>query len=233
MASETVRFSVPEAELPNLKLLASTPVEILQLLEGALGEEKPTLGPEALSSSLAQRTGLEISVVGPLVSLLFRLALVQRSLELTASAFLEALTTTLTDMGDDKWSAADSQRWAERREQIERVLASQGALAAGAKAAELLLEQQLLFVTSRVVTDVRPVFDEGAERLLGFATFHNLAIGCYEDGKHRTIRIAMDSDDIARLRDQLGRAQRKEKLIADNLTEAGVSVIHTGGEPNA
>ena len=232
MASPTVRFSVPQGELPNLKLLAHADASALQDIEEALKQEKPTLDVDALSRAVAQRIGLDASLPPPLVSLLWRLALVQRRCELTAEAFVEALTVTLGDFGSDQWSVDDKTSWGAHRDWLSRVLHSHGVLALGAKAAELMLEQRLVFFKSRVITDVRPLFDDAAEQLIGFVPVHTLAITCYEDGESRTVRVAMDSEDLGQLRRQLERAQRKGDIITRDLAEADLMVVGTGASEN-
>lgn len=170
----------------------------------------PTLDVETLLGSVAERTGLESSVVAPVVFLLWRLAIVQRRLELSTEPFLRVLSASLREMGGDRWSDQDAQLWAQRQEHILRLLAPEGPLASGAKAAELLLEQQLVFCRARTLTDIRPVFDDRAERIQGLLPFHTLALTCYEGGETREIHIALDSTDVTELRHQLERGEERE-----------------------
>ena len=227
MASESARFSVPDSELPNLKLLAHARVKDLEALEGALQGAVPALDVEALSRSLADSTGLEATTIEPVVSLLSRFALVQLALELATGTFLDALAANLRDEKSDQWTEKDAECWARRKGRIARLLAADGAIACGAKATQLLLEQQLVFCKARILTDVRPVFDEQAQRVCGFLPFHTLALTCHEGTTMREMHIAMDFDALDRLGDHLDRAKRKERLIRENLAERGLRVIQT------
>ena len=230
MASGPVRFSVPESEVPNIKAVAQASADVLQELANALGAEKPALDDRILSASLAERTGLALDVVAPVVSTLCRLAFVQRKLDLSTDVFLQALATSLRELGTEQWSSNDAELLSERQENIARLLAPDGAIAGGAKAADLLFEQQMVFCKARTLTDMRPVFDEQAQRVQGFLPFHTLALTVHEGTEMREIHMAMDFRDLVRLRKQLERAEQKEKVLRQNFTEAGLLVIQTGAE---
>ena len=228
MASGPTRVSIPENELPSLKLLAHADFDFLSTLAQALATQPPSLDVNATCRSVAEQTHLALETVRPIVGILWRLAFVQRRLGLAADAFFDALAAGLKEA--DGWDAADAESWSSRREYVARALEPSGTIAVAAKAGELLLEQQLVFCTARTLTDVRPVFDESAEHIQLFLPFHTLAITCHEAGETREIHIAMDLSDMIRLREQLERAERKETLVRQRLTDAGLSVIETGQE---
>ncbi len=230
MASATTGLRVPESELANLKVLAYAPTRTLEAIDDALKKTSPMLDVDALATSVAESTGLPASDVRPLVFTLCRLASIQRKLELSTKDFVGALTASLRETQSDRWSVEDSDNWAGREENIARLLGPGSAVTQAAKAAELLFEQQLVFLGSRVVTDLRPVFDEPGEQVLAFVVFHTLAITYYEAGDTRTIHIAMDADDVRRLREHLERAARKEKVIKQDLAGANLVFIDTGAE---
>ena len=230
MASRSVSFSIPASELPRLKVLADASPDHLKALQDALAVEKPTVDVDALCGLIAERTGIEIGALRPIIRALWRLAIVQRGLGLSADQFVEALSAQLREVVPGKWDAGDSEGWAARQRQIASLLASEGALTAGAKAADLLLEQQLNFCRARVVTDMRPVLDERAERVQGFLPIHTLGITYHELGETRSVHIAMKYSQLAELRNQLERAERKEKLLRETLAGAGFSVIDMGAE---
>jgi hypothetical protein len=225
MATEPLRFTIPDRELPDMRLLAHAGIADLEALDKALTEEKPTVDLESFCTSIAGRASLPAEVVSPLVSMLWRLAYVQRTLERPTESFLETLTGSLEDKGADQWTQQDRSSWSERRAIVASLLASDRAIAVSAKAGELLHEQQLNFCTARILTDVRPLYDEAAQQIQGFMPFHTLAITYHESGETRETHINMDAKDLTRLRAQLERAEQKEKLLRQNLAESNWMVI--------
>ena len=233
MSPRPVKFSIPDSELPGLRLLARASLEDLAAIHNALQAERPTLDVDALARSVAQRASLDQQATTSILGVLWRLAFVQRHLNLDTNAFLAALSESLRTPLPNQWSDEDAEAWEARRQQVAALLTPEGPISSGAKAAELLLEQQLVFCTARTITDLRPVFDEQAQRLQGFLPCHTLAITCHEGGETRHLYIALDGNDIAALRRQLERAEQKERLIRRSLAEAGFSLIETGDEADA
>jgi hypothetical protein len=230
VAAPSGGLSVPDGELPYLRALAQAAVEHLEAVETAAGVERLSVEPEALCRSIAERTGLELATVTPVVLALVRLALVQRTFQLGTDVFLESVTRTLSQSRGDKWTSHDAESWVERLPNIKRLLSPEGAIAYTAKAGQLLSDQHLVFCKARILTDVRPVFDENANVVQGFIPFHILAMTWHEGAETRTVYVSMDSSDLALLRDQLDRAERKEKVLRTSLTQAGLPVICTGAE---
>jgi len=232
VAPRPTKVSVPKSEVPSLKLLAHADRDILEAIERSLNKRQPSLDIAAVGRSLAGETGLDESTVVPIIGILWRLAFVRRERDLETEIFLDALAVGLQELGDALWTTADAEAWRERQDYIARLLSAEGPIGIAAKAGELLFEQQLVFCTARTLTDVRPVFDESAEHIQVFLPFHTLAITCHEAGEkqHIHFHIAMDFGDIVRLKKQLERAEKKEKLVREQLTKAGLAVIETGSE---
>lgn len=230
MPARTISIFIPDGELPELKRLAQTPIEHLEALETAAGEQEPITDRDALTRLLAKRTGLELPAIGPVISALWKLAFVQRDRDADPHTFLSALEDDLRAKPPDKWGAEDKELWTARRDHFARLLAPDGAIASSAKAADLLLEQQHIFCSARIMTDVRPLFDEHAQCVERFLPFHTMSLAYYEGRETRTMHIAMDSKDLARLRDQVEHAEQKERVIRQYLTNVGAAMIDTGAE---
>jgi hypothetical protein len=225
-----IGFGVPKSEVPGLKLLAHADLGMLGKMVDALREERPTVDRDALVAGVAQRTDLMPDKVAPLVAVLWRLALVQRRFDLDTGTFLQMLTSDLVEAQGADWTAEDTAAWQGRQDSVALLLSMDNALTYGAKAGELLMEQQLVYCTARILTDARPLFDEKANKVQGFLVFHTLAITYHERGETLAIHIAMDSSDIAQLREQLTRAARKGRIIRDDLRTAELLIVETGAD---
>jgi len=90
-----------------------------------------------------------------------------------------------------------------------------------------LFEHQLVLCSARIITDLRPVFDDIADKILYFLPFHTLVIKCYEKDNYKYFHITIDQNDIKKLLNQLDRASKKENLLKENLKKAELKVIDT------
>ena len=94
------------------------------------------------------------------------------------------------------------------------------------KARELLTECGNIYIDSRLITDIRPVFgidlDESPK---GAMIIHNLHIHYQadEEGDHKDLFLALDAKDIKTLKDVLNRAEIKEKSLKTVIEKAGLT----------
>jgi hypothetical protein len=227
MALEQPRFSIPKQELPSFKLLARTSPETLQQLAESLAEQPPVLNVDKLSAPVAEASGVDQSDVEELLPLVWRWTMVQRRLDLSTEDFVTSLSAGLEALPNKEWSAEDRSGWANVRHQLQKLLSTDTAIASSAKAGELLLDQRLILCSSRVITDMRTVFDDSAESIRGILPYHTLVLRCREGADNHDVYVALDLDDLVFLREQLDRAEQKEKLLRTTLEDAGLTVIDT------
>ena len=230
MPKPRLPVSIPPSELPHFRILANTDLSVLSKVADALAELQPTLDIEALTNAVAEKVSLAAKDLESIIGLLSRLAFIQSRFGFGTESFLEALTASLKELPKDKWSEADQRSWEERSNQLTALLNPSNALGCGAKAGELLLEQQLVFHKARIITDLRPVFDQEAQAIQAYLPFHTLVISYFESAEVREVHIAMDSSDVIMLMRQLERAKQKEQVLKEQLNNKQLRVINTRSE---
>jgi len=98
------------------------------------------------------------------------------------------------------------------------------------KAADLVTETENQFLTCRIVTDVRPIFDIDldVQPTVGII-MHNLHIHYQgnETSQHEDIYFSMNSNDLQLLLNALERAERKEDSLRLMLSKWGVTNLNT------
>lgn len=98
-----------------------------------------------------------------------------------------------------------------------------------AKAADLLTEFSNVYIGAKIATDIRPVFDIDVKKTpIGGIVVHNLHIHyrADEEGDHRDIYLALDTNDIRELQRILERAINKEKAIEGIFEKAGIANLN-------
>lgn len=84
-----------------------------------------------------------------------------------------------------------------------------------AKAIDLRQDQQRVFHTARILTDLRPIFsDDVNSPPVGTVAFHELKLEYYEDGDIRSIFVGLSEEDLNALSRAVERAQSKSAAIA-------------------
>ncbi len=81
------------------------------------------------------------------------------------------------------------------------------------KTAGIIGDHDRVFYNSRIMTDIRSVFNKSADAGDAAVIVHTLVIHFGQDGDHKDIYFAMDAEDIKNLQEALDRAKKKEKTL--------------------
>ncbi|MEH2253582.1 hypothetical protein [Nostoc sp.] len=99
------------------------------------------------------------------------------------------------------------------------------------KASNLLIEHERIFSDSRIVTDIRPVFDSETEKKVKAAILiHTLKIQYRDVGGTKEFYVALDSDDLDNLYEQIVIAINHRDVLGSVLQKAEIECINPVGE---
>jgi len=99
-----------------------------------------------------------------------------------------------------------------------------------AKVSILRSAAERLVHTTRILTDVRPIFDDDADDgPAGAVIMHQLEMSVWTEGRHLEMYFALDEDDLVKLQSDVRRALDKGKTLQGFLDRAGLPV-HASSE---
>lgn len=224
---------MPEpSNLPSIRLSTGTEQDLGRLIQhkehisniviAAIGEQ-PAANIRGFSARLASKISLETELVDEVITALWNIKNVQRNLGVNSETIIKVLTKSLQRSASEEWQSEYLDAWKESADEIAHALDSltdDHAIFISAKANSLAYTQQNLMVNARIITDVRPVFDTAGENILETVITHMLALR-YADGsrERRLITFALDNEDLASLRRQCERAERKSQVTVEALKE--------------
>jgi len=97
-----------------------------------------------------------------------------------------------------------------------------------AKATTLRYEHERTLCAVRILTDVRPVFEDAKINRPDTAViFHMLKLAYHESNEVREMFISLDENDLEELKEAIRRAELKYKSLKDLLTTAAIKVIES------
>ena len=222
-----VNIGMPPKEVVHFRQLAEIGIETLTRLAEELSTRRPLLDSKELAKSIADSTSVELPTVSSAITILNRLAILQRRFDLSPADLISGITASLDQLPYEEWKESHREAWREISGFLTTFLSSPNAVTTSAKASDLLVEQRTVLCASRIVTDARPVFDDSAETIIGVVQVHTLVLRCSESGMHKDYYIACDSDDLQNLKKQIERAERKERLLTAKCEIAGLTRITT------
>jgi len=95
-----------------------------------------------------------------------------------------------------------------------------------AKAFVVMADHQRMVHGIKILTDVRYVFQTNPEEEpFGAVIVHTLKLSYHENDDHKDFYIAMDDDDLIKIRDVLDRADAKANILASKLENAKISYL--------
>jgi hypothetical protein len=187
-----------------------------------------TIRRSQIETIISESLGAEEAA--PIVRVLFGIAGTFRRDFSSASAVLEALTRSINALpnGDERLKP-----WPDCKEALGALLASRS-LSLAAKALDISYDFERVYVAGRILTSVRPVFDEQREEIMGSTIVQTLRVEFLApNGDESSISVAVDLDDIHRLKEECTRAIEKAKIVRERIQkDCHIEAIIPGEETN-
>jgi hypothetical protein len=189
------------------------------------------LHPEQVKEALQGVAGDRSEELQALLRLTISFINLQRNVGLSAAEVVELLGNRIPEKGYG-WDAGGQDQWKERQSIFLRLL-EHPRFRTVAKALELSYDYMNLLEAARIVTDVRPVYDETAARVEGLIVSFTLRLLFDSaDGSH-SLSIAMDEKDVSTLEEQCQRALIKAKTAVTAIAiPTGLPAKITGAKNN-
>lgn len=183
--------------------------EVAEVIEGL----KSTIKRDKIDAALRETVRSE-TAARALSRFLFGLAGAFRQNLSTPEESIEAVSRAVDEARDSRF-----ENWEQCRPAITRLLKNQS-VSLAAKALNISYDFERLYIAGRLVTSIRPVFDDPREEILGSTIVQTLRIEFADSGgHHRSISIAMDLDDIQQLlkscQSALKKAAKAKSLMED------------------
>ena len=109
------------------------------------------------------------------------------------------------------------------------ILLSSPHVVATSKAMALGFSSEKLYHDSKILCDLRPLFDDDKTEVLGFVTTQEIQIDFVESGVDRRLAIALDKGDIVRMKEMCEDALRKVQELETSIPKrCSLSVVAAG-----
>jgi hypothetical protein len=202
MLTPTLRLS--DSQIRDLAVVCEIGASRLEIIASGLSRQKPTIRRNTIDDYLRENLGHERAAV--LSRLLFGIAGTFRRTHSSATEVLDSITPAVKaqEGEDDRLKL-----WDGCRSGFEKLLTSD-AVSLAAKAIDISYDFERVFLTGRLLTSIRPVFDDDREEIVGSTIVQTLRMEFIaSNGDQSSISIAMDSDDIKLLRKECDTALNK------------------------
>jgi hypothetical protein len=162
--------------------------------------------PKDLRSEFSAVIG-DPEVAGRIVRALLIFESIVRQRGVTSDEILEGVRHGI-EASEERWNETELERW-RALEPIVRDLLKMPAIRLVSNSLNLSYEYQNILEATRIITDIRPVFNVEANGIEGAVISHTLRIRYDNTEGNHSLSIAMDINDIRKLEAQCQRALKK------------------------
>jgi len=207
---------IPEEMSKDLARFVKRPSQQIESVISKALEIERTSGISAFVQRIARELEFDVPDVGNIISILRNLKRVEEYSGLHGEKLLRSLSSVLELRG---WDEDQLKAYNELLPTIERALeqlSPDSGLMVSAKTTSLAYERQNVLHKSRILTDLRPVFNESASEIKDMILTHSLVL-YYSDGakQPQELHLTLDWQDIAQLREACDRADLKSERILE------------------
>jgi hypothetical protein len=217
-----LHLQVPKSAWPDIQTLLGLQLDEIRRLVEFVETASPTPDLEDLAERGADPAGISAGKINAVLTLLISLKRLQYSLSDSPERVFDAFESALERGEFPEWGDGRSDAWKERRPLLVPLLQPDNAIAIMAKVRVLLFEAQCILNESMVLTDVRHIYNEAGDGILGGLVLHTMSLGFLEGDQTRQIHITMTSEDVTKLIAQLKRDQQKARVAIDFLGKHGM-----------
>jgi hypothetical protein len=213
--------NIPEAALSDLKRIATFDDELFNSFLTAIGQTEPTLTKDQFFKKLSERVKSPAEDIHVILRTAFALYTIKEKAGLSSEELSEAVVSSSTVS-----AAADLplEQKDKLRSRLALLLGFDKSLGISIKALDVMTEHERTFCSARILSDIRPVFTDKLESASA-VIIHSLQIGFHQDRKHHEYYFALDTDDIAKLKSVIERAERKTTALQAILKKAEVRYL--------
>jgi len=230
MAKSLPKIPVPANAYESLAALVDLgPERVAKLAELASAKQGVVQLPNSLSRAISE-WAQELKVpVGMLAKAVTNVIIPANGLrieyDLRQPEFVEAFRESVKQRASDDWKKKYEDKWPEIAAALAPLFLPDNVFSVTMKVAQLLGSQAAVLLDAKVLTEMRPIYDEAAKRIQTFVRTNTLILTYHQDGCPHTIHVSMDSNDLRKMAVAIRRAEKKNVVAKDQAAAWGVDLL--------
>ncbi len=141
--------------------------------------------------------------------------------ETPLSEHLSELTSAMQASGRKELTLSEEEK-VEFEQRLRKLLSVKTVLISS-KVERLRLDYPNTLHDAKILSDIRPIFDNPNEPPVGCAIAHTLEIEYHESGEHKEFYVVLDDDDLQKMKRIVQRAETKSASLKTLLKSAGLT----------
>ena len=156
----------------------------------------------------------------------------RRFFDISEEDYLNEVTGSLEKNASEDWKKKYLNDWKKSKNNIKEILTIDEPFFVLEKSLELSYSYENIWRRGKIITDVRPVFNNAADAIKKIMILHLLKLEYSSGSDDKAICFAMDLKDITKLKKSCERAERKAHTARKELKNVKYIVSIAGEEGN-
>ena len=214
-------LKIPESEFAVLRKIADLDEPLFSSLVNAIGETDPSFLQSDFSGAFASKVSeikqSDLKSILKTISVLYSImGSKKKSPEDLTSDLVETIETV-------KPRTFPVEKASTLKARVQKLLGFDKTIGLASKAMDVMTDQDHIFCGIKIISDVRPVFQDSPDSISAAMVIHNMRIGYHQDGKHQEFSVAMNPEDIRKTLEVLERAEKKSSTLKSFIQKSGVA----------
>jgi hypothetical protein len=221
MASVTAKYALDEQIVEDLLELVPFADKLIPIVSAA-AEAPAGSTSTAIARVVAQKVEIPQEQADQILNILQNIGRTQGRLRFNPMQMLDIFTMNVESYAKTKGQLEILKAWQPLIGTLIEVLKQLGPdhpLSIARKADRVYYAHQHVFSEGRIITDLRPVFDEAGEKVVRMIVTHSLLIDYFDGNLPHCLEIGLDATDLGDLRRACERAQGKAVALRDALKD--------------
>jgi hypothetical protein len=203
MAAPGAKFALDKSQLADL-LFAAERVDDLARVIAAVGRLQPATSIDQLSKAVAkEETGITPEEAERLLEVVLGYLATRETGKFTPQQMVDGIRQELAEKRQALRQPDAEEVWAKGEEKFRKaveLIPSDHPLHVLGKVTRVVYAHQNVLTGMRIITDLRPVFDESGERILHSVVSHKLIVTYHDGLRGRRLEFGVDATDLAEMR---------------------------------
>lgn len=221
-------INIPESAHPAIRSLVLLSAEDFKTFLKALEQAKPAARPYLFWKQVAKNApSIPASTIKAIANELFSMTSAIENSSIPADDFAKFVAATAFSEQSEDLPISEADRDV-LKDRLTTLFKLKSSLGLTAKASDLLTDAQHVFYTAKILTDVRPIFNEEGTVIEAAVIIHNLALHYGDSQDHKDFYLTLDSNDVETLRNVLDRADEKAQALQSLLKRSEIPYLDVG-----
>jgi len=225
----TIQLKLTKEQIEDLSIIRDLGAETIQkIIDKFSNLAPPPIHPSDLLPALNDILPGDLDKMDKIFNQLMYFCIFRRQRNLNEQDLLKGLLNAITT-GKPRWSKEEVSQWQKLEPQLQELFSLKNIWTV-VKALDLSFDYNNLLQKIKILTDIRPVFNEDASDIRGSVISYTLRL--YYDSLEgsKSLSISLDKDDIEQLLELCERALKKSETAKNFMQKSDIKATYICGE---